>query len=198
MKKDMTEIREMDIRELQEVYKRITQDFPAGEYPPFVNLKRHFENNIQKGWILVVDGRDTAYSICAESADGYVLISFFAVYKDYRQKGLGTLFLEKLKEIYSNAQGIIVEVEKVDEALLQEEVTIRERRLEFYRRAGFILVPGIDYVIWDVPMHLMVCPCKNDVDTTMKNIGDIMYQIYLSLLGKNFIHKLEFKKLNNR
>ncbi len=196
MKNDMAEIRQMDITELKEIYERITQDFAEGEYPPFVNLKRHFENNIQKGWILVVDGRDTAYSICAEGADGYVLISFFAVYKEYRKNGLGTLFLDKLKEIYSEAQGIIVEVEKVEEALHQEEVTIRERRLEFYRRAGFILVPGIEYVIWDVPMHLMVCPSKKDVESTIKNIGEIIYQIYLSLLGKNFINKLEFKKIN--
>lgn len=141
------------------------------------------------------DGKDAAYSICAEGADGYVLISFFAVFKENRGKGVGTLLLEKLKEIYSDSKGIIVEIEKPEDALHEEEIYVRERRLEFYSRAGFRLIPGVQYVIWDVPMHLLAFPCKNDLDTINKDIGRIMYEIYLLLLGEINIHKMEFRRL---
>ncbi len=191
----METIRKMHLNELKDIYKLMTRDFAEGEYPPYDKLYTQLENNIQMGWILVKDGRDAAYSICAEGADGYVLISFFAVFNRSRGKGVGTLFLEKLKEIYSDSKGIIVEIEKAEETLQEEEIRVRERRLEFYSRAGFSLVPGIQYSIWDVPMHLMVCPFKTDLDTINKDIGKILYEIYLLLLGKSHIHKLEFRRL---
>ncbi len=191
----METIRKMHLNELKDIYKHMTRDFAEGEYPPYDKLYTQLENNIQIGWILVKDGRDAAYSICAEGADGYVLISFFAVFKGSRGRGVGTLFLEKLKEIYCDSKGIIVEIEKAEEALHEEEVRVRERRLEFYKRAGFSLIPGIQYSIWDVPMHLMVCPFKTDLDTINKDIGKILYEIYLLLLGKSHIHKMEFRRL---
>ncbi len=191
----METIRKIQLNELKDIYEHIVRDFAEGEYPPYNKLYEHLEMNIQTGWILVKDGKDVAYSICAEGADGYVLISLFAVLKGNRGEGIGTLFLEKLKQIYSDSKGIIVEIEKAEEALHEEETRVRERRLEFYNRAGFSLVPGIQYAIWDVPMHLMVCPFKTDLDTINKNIGEIIYEIYLLLLGESHIHKMEFRRL---
>ncbi len=191
-----TAIRNMHLSELEDIYKRITEDFAQGEYPPFDKLYKQLEANIQKGWILVHDGRDAAYSICAEGPEnGFVLISFFAVYKEYRGTGIGTVFLEKLKEMYSRSSGIIVEVEKAEDALHLEDAGIREKRMEFYSRAGFSLVTGIDYVIWDVPMHLMVFQCSIPLMEVNEKIHGIMHEIYYQLLGEQFIHKLKCNKL---
>jgi len=191
----METVRKIQLNELRYIYEHIVQDFAEGEYPPYDKLYYHLENNIQTGWVLMMDGRDAAYSICAEGADGYVLISYFAVYKENRGRGIGTLFLEKLKEIYSESKGIIVEIEKPEDARHEEEVQVRKRRYEFYSRAGFSFIPGIEYVIWDVPMHLLVYPCKNPLDIINKDIGRIMYEIYLLILGKSNIHRLEFRRL---
>lgn len=188
-------IRAMELSELRSIYKRITEDFAEGEYPPYDKLYKQLENNIQKGWILVKEGVDVAYSICAEGDNNYVLVSFLAVYREYRAKGLGTVFMESLVDFYSNAYGIIVEVEKIEDASDLEDKLVRERRIEFYKKAGFSLVPGIDYRIWDMPMHLMVFPCKAERTEINENIGKIIYDIYLALLGKQFIKKLEFKRI---
>ncbi len=189
-------IRNMHLTELKDFYKRMTQDFAEGEYPPYDKLYVQLENNIQKGWVFVRDGRDCAYAICAEGPENnFVLISFFAVYEECRRTGVGTAFLEKIKELYSNADGIIVEVETVETALHEEDIFVREQRMEFYKRAGFNMVPGIEYSIWDVPMHLMVLPCKLPQKEINQNIGTVIYDIYFALLGKQFIHKMEFKKL---
>lgn len=190
----MDSIRHMYLTEVKDIYERITRDFAEGEYPPYEKLHVQLENDVQKGWVFVRDGRDCAYAICTGGTENnFVLISFFAVYEGYRKSGIGTAFLEKLKELYSNADGIIVEVEKVEAALHEEDVFIREKRLEFYKKAGFSLVPGIEYSIWDVPMHLMVLPCKTA--EYYRNIGSIIYDLYYPLLGKQSIHKLKFNYL---
>ena len=88
-----------------------------------------------------------------------------------------------------------MEIEKSEEALHEEEIFVRERRLEFYTRAGFRLIPGIQYVIWDVPMHILALTCETDLETINKDIGRIMYEIYLLLLGKSNIHKMEFRRI---
>ncbi|HEX2926272.1 MAG TPA: GNAT family N-acetyltransferase [Ruminiclostridium sp.] len=192
----MSAIRNMHLTELKDIYKRITQDFAEGEYPPYDKLYTQLENNTQKGWVLVQEGRDCAYAICAGGVDNnFVLISFFAVYEECRGNGIGTVFLEKLKELYSNTNGIIVEVEKAEEALHEEDIFVREKRMDFYKKAGFSMVPGIEYSIWNVPMHLMILPCKTPQNAIYENIGTIIYDIYYTLLGKQFIHKMHFKKL---
>ncbi|EMS69312.1 GNAT family N-acetyltransferase [Ruminiclostridium cellobioparum] len=189
-------IRNMHLTELKSFYKRMTLDFAEGEYPPYDKLYVQLENNIQKGLVFVKDGRDCAYAICAGGTENnFVLISFFAVYEEFRGTGIGTAFLEKIKELYSNADGIIVEVETVEEALNEKDISVREKRMKFYRRAGFNMVPDIKYSIWNVPMHLMVLPCKLPQKFINENIGTIIYDIYFALLGKENIHKMEFEKL---
>ncbi|MDF2987764.1 MAG: hypothetical protein K0R50_3274 [Eubacterium sp.] len=189
-------VRTLELNELVDIYNRITQDFAEGEYPPFDKLYYQLENKIQKGWVLVCDGVDVAYSICAEGEENNcVLISFIAVYREYRGKGFGTAFIEKLANWYSDSNGIIVEVEKVEDAGDDEDRRTREKRIEFYKKSGFRLVTGISYSIWHVPMHLMVLPCKAPLEKINEDIGNIIYDIYFALLGKQYIHKMEFEKI---
>jgi hypothetical protein len=138
---------------------------------------------------------DAAYSICAADKDNeYVLISLFAVFEDYRGKGIGTAFMDALKTLYMEKRGIIVEVEKPECAESKEELESRNRRIEFYQKSGFHQIQGIDYTIWDVPMHLMVFPFETE-EITSDGIGLIMYQIYLRMMGEHLMHKMEFRVL---
>ncbi len=188
-------IRAIDLHELLDFYTRIIQDFAEGEYPPFDKLYYQLENKIQKGWVFVCDGVDVAYSICAEGENkNYVLISNIAVYSEYRGKGFGTAFIEQLVNRYSDSDGIIVEVEKVEDASDEHDKRTREKRIKFYQKSGFHLIPGIEYAIWHIPMHLMVLPCKAPLGEAYQDIGNIIYDIYYALLGKQYIHKMEFRR----
>jgi len=117
-----------------------------------------------------------------------------AVYEDMRGAGFGTVFLEKLKAVYSNKDGIIVEVEKPEHATTNREKPICERRIRFYQRAGFYVMPDVEYTIWDIPMHLMVLPLKASSQTINHEIEQIIYNIYLSLMGERYIHKMKIER----
>lgn len=187
-------IRNIEMTEFKDIYTRIEQDFADGEYPPYDKLYAQLEKGIQKGLFLMEGECQTAYAVCAESESwGYVLISLLAVFKEYRGRGSGTALLEQLKKLYGSRPGIIVEVEKPEEATDDEERTIREKRIRFYQKAGFYQIPHIEYSIWGIPMHLMALPLKSDDKTFNENIGNIIYDIYLRLMGKRFIHKMKFE-----
>jgi GNAT superfamily N-acetyltransferase len=185
-------IRTMELSELQFFYKHITQDFPVGEYPPYEILSRQFQEGLQDGLVFCTGKQDLAYSICAASTD-YVLLSLFAVLPEFRGQGVGSAFLQALQKRYAGKQAIIGEVECPELASNSAEIQLRNWRIEFYEKAGFDLIPGIDYTIWDVPMHLMALPLTSGRKTIVANIQTIMYQIYLQLMGKQFMHKMSFE-----
>lgn len=186
------EFRKMTPGDLKFIYKSIKRDFKAGEYAPRFVLRRQLEEGIQNGLIMSSGGRDVAYSICAEGRDnGYVLISLLAVFEQFRGQGFGTELLREICRSSSGKSGVIVEVEKPELASTDEERTAGLRRISFYEKLGFHLITGIDYSIWGVPMHLMALPEKASRETIGDNIGQIMHEIYLMLMGKTFIHMLK-------
>jgi len=182
-------IRTMDVSEHRLIYKHIKQDFPVGEYPPYEILSRQLQEGLQEGLVLCLGEHDLAYSICAASSD-YVLLSLMAVFPEFRGQGVGSAFLQALQSRYARKQAIIGEVERLDLASNSKEMKLRKERIEFYKKAGFYLIPGVDYTIWDVPMHLMALPIRASTEDINDDIQIIMYQIYLKLMGKQFMHKM--------
>lgn len=190
----MQEMVPLDPAEFKRIYKRIKKDFAEGEYPPYFILRGQILNGIQQCYLYIEDGVEKAYAVCAANhLNGYVLISLLSVYPQYRGGGVGTAFLEKIKQSYDKKKGLLVEVEKPDCAKNEAEKTVRQKRIRFYQKAGFQVVPNLDYAIWGVPMHLMVY--GQDAFKTDEMMQRI-YEIYLMLMGKRFIHKLEIKKID--
>jgi GNAT superfamily N-acetyltransferase len=186
-------IRTLEISELKEIYPRIIEDFAVNEYPPIDVLNNHLQQGRQEGYVLCDGTRDVAYSFCAaSSANDYILITLLAIFKEYRGQGIGSVLLNELHKIYANKHAAIVEVEKSEEAQTAEERDKRLRRIAFYEKEGYCLLKGINYTIWDIPMHLMVCPLNNGNVMMNEEIEQIMHQIYFGLLGNRFINKMQF------
>ncbi len=182
-------IRNLELNELRFFFKHIQQDFPVGEYPPYDILYGHLRKGRQNGMVLCTGGHDLAYSICGASTD-YVLLSLLAVLPEFRGQGVGTVFLEALKDKYIHKQAIIGEVERPELASTSEEGARRQKRIRFYEKAGYYLVPGIEYSIWDIPMHLLALPLNAVQKTINENIQTIMYQVYVQLMGAGYMHKM--------
>jgi len=190
-------IRRMKAEEFSEIYNCIERDFATGEYAPYEVLYQQLQKGVQEGLILCDGERNVAYAICSGGhTNGYVLISLLAVYEEFRGNGIGSTFLKELSRIYSDKQGIIVEVERPEDSPTQEESLTRAKRIKFYEKAGFYLIPNINYSIWDIPMHLMVLSQPASIRTTKERIGQIMYDIYLELMGEHYIHKMKFKTVD--
>jgi GNAT superfamily N-acetyltransferase len=196
----MTEyiIRSLKASELAQIYPRIEADFAIGEYPPMEVLYHQMVEGSQEGYVLVDEERCLAYSFCAASPNHeHILITLFAVFLEYRGQGIGTAFLKKLHGLFEREEIIIVEVEKPELAQTEIERRKRIQRIAFYEKEGYILVKGIEYIIWGIPMHLMVWSHNDSLAVIIKEVKQIMYQIYFKLLGERFINKMQFTETGN-
>jgi len=185
-------IRHMELNELKAFYERIVRDFAQGEYSPYEIIYQHLQNGLQKALIFCEGERDLAYSVCTDDHENrYVLISLLAVFKQDRGQGIGSAFIKRLSLMYENKQALIVEVERPDEAKTQEEGNSRRRRIEFYEKAGFYLIKGVAYSIWDIPMHLMALPLVAPKEIINQEIKRSMRELYLDLMGEELIYKMQ-------
>ena len=185
-------IRNASNKNLQELYeKHIAKDFPAMERPSFAHFQKTIKEGLQEVLIYSEDCVDKAYCVVATVSE-YLLISFLAVYEEYRGRGFGSKMLAEVKEYYADRPGIIVEVEKPEDAKESKEHALRERRIAFYERAGYVLFREIDYVIWDVPFFLMV----SSRETTREEVVKQMKKIYGKLLRPQFQDKLKISLLS--
>lgn len=187
-------IRHMEVDELDGFYQRIDEDFPPAEHASRPVFYRQILGDIQEGLVFGDEAGDLAYSVCAANhANGYVLISFFAVFPEFRGQGIGSAFLKALSAFYAHKQALIVEVERPELAKTAKDLDLRGRRINFYQKSGFLPIEGIDYSVWDVRMNLMARPLNSPFQVIEKQIEIIMYQIYLKTAGESAIHKVRFQ-----
>ena len=128
----------MPPEELERVYPKMEQDFPANELKRQPHLRALMESGMSVGWYLMADGKAAGYAfMLRHPAVPYVLLDYLAM--EERGHGAGSACLALLKNEYP--QGIIAEVEAVDPGLDAETAALRRRRIGFYQRAGFIPCP---------------------------------------------------------
>jgi len=135
------------------------------------------------------------YSINAISNDA-ILIVLFAMNENVRGQGFGTAFLTEMIAHYQtlNVHTIILEVERPEDAKSETERMIREKRIAFYERVGFVLRSDITFKTFTVPMYLMVyqteqktkdeCFSKEALIVSVKKLYEIM-------VGKRLMRMLE-------
>ena len=189
---DTCAIREMRLPEFKRYYANLTEDFHTGEYPPYAIMRAQVKRGALQGLVYTDDsGTDAAYAFNAEQSDyGMVLVSYYAVLASRRGTGVGSAFLDALAGRYRTYRGIVVEVEKPELADSEQERMLRGRRIRFYERAGFQLVPKVDYAIWGIPMHLMILPLQDSFSAIATELPTLMRALYLPLLGHAFIQRM--------
>ncbi len=143
------------MNELSKVYnERIIDDFPRNERRPLFAMERLMRAG-QYDCYGYYDGDALLAYACFILARGgsYSLLDYFAVDCALRGRGIGSEFLQKLKENTSAAKGVLIEAESPDTAKTQQERMQRERRIRFYLANGAeltgskCLLFGVDYTI---------------------------------------------------
>lgn len=180
--------------EFQDLYKNhIVNDFPPDERPPYSVMYNHIADGLHECFFYYENGEASGYIITASgNKNGYVLISFLAIMEGKRGSGIGTQLLNEIADHFKEKKGIIIEVEKPEDAKNPKEKVLRERRIDFYKRGGYIMLPGIDYALFKVPMHLMVLPLSHSLkseDLYIKSMWEIQYD----LLGDSIEEKLRIQ-----
>lgn len=174
------------------IYQRVTRDFPDNEHPPYGAMWSRTKRGVSEGFLFQADGIDCAYVFTVtEPEQNVVLLYLLAVYEEYRGSGIGGRFMKALGEQFAQTAGILIEVEKPELAQSDAERRTRTRRIAFYERAGYAIVPGFEYYsIWDVPYHIMALPRRRAMEDLAAGAPAALRGAYLKLIGQNNIHKL--------
>lgn len=151
-------LQRLDRTAFDALYDRMEQDFPAIERPPREAMRALMRRGAARAWVMVDAQKEACgYAWCGVAGRA-VLVTHLAVYQGMRGRGMGTALLALLAEQYADTERLIVEVERPCDAHTQHERQVRERRIAYYERSGFLCYRSLAYTIWHVPMYLMVKP----------------------------------------
>lgn len=174
-----------DPHEVRQIYKEhIAVDFPASERPPLPHFVRAIEQSASELYLCEKDGQDVAYAVFREES-GYILLNYFAVYKDRRGKGTGTELLQEIRNSYADKKGIILEAEHVDYAKSQADQEIRRKRIAFYERCGYTCLLDFDLLLFGEHYHVMVQPICEDKTGDREYIYEILCRMYSGIPAKH-------------
>ncbi len=178
-------IRKLTLAEMQALYEeKMTRDFPPEELRPFQSLYTLWKKGQYCCYACREEEQTLAYAAFAMTQDA-VLLDYFAVEKDLRGQGIGSRFLQKLKEFSSDfpASHFLIEVESVESAVKEEEETLRSRRISFYERCGCI-ASGVYSLLFGVEYRILTLPLKEKAPSNDEvRLGlSAIYQTLLSSL----------------
>ncbi len=146
-----------DFSQVETLYKtRLMEDFPPDELKPLESMKRSWEKGAYDCYGLFDGGDILGYAFFVRR-DRDLLLDYFAIDKERRDRGLGSLFLRQLSEHIRGADCAVCEVQDPDKAESAQDRTARERRLRFYLRGGFrkteltSVLFGVNYRILEMP-----------------------------------------------
>ena len=122
----------------------------------------------------------------------YILVSFLAVYKETRGQGIGTKILKEIEEKYSNKKGIILEVENPEFAENEKEKNIQEKRIKFYQKSNFKIVPNLNVKLFMVNFKIMIYQ-KEKQEINIQEVIDKMKEYYSKIINKKRFNYIKFE-----
>ena len=177
-------LKPIDIQSLPSLYKQfISKDFPPIERAPLFAIKRNFKKGNQEGYLFIYQNTEVGYTINTIT-DECIMIALFAIFPEYRFQGLGQAFVREILEKYQDKKAIILEIERPELAEDEADRAIREKRLAFYEKNGFRVYRDIEYVIFGVPMYLMV---YSEVQLDKAEVMEMVYRLYREILNKHMM-----------
>lgn len=142
-----------DFSQIEQIYhSRMKDDFAEDELKPLFVIRKAWDENKYEAFFLVGEGRILGYAFYVKM-NRIFLLDYFAIEKDQRNQGLGSIFLNRMADWLKEADCMIVEAEDPESAQSEDEKKLRERRNGFYLRNGFRMseikarVYGVDYRI---------------------------------------------------
>lgn len=161
--------------EIIDIYnKYMVEDFPPDELKPLSSMLSMLDRGIYACYGLFKGETLLAYAYLTV-LDDIVLVDYLAVVKEVRGSGIGSQFLLELKGLLKD-KIIIIECENPDFAISESDKTTKIRRIEFYKRGGFVVSDvttnlfGVEYVILSFPKS--------------QNTAHLLEKIYIEMLGR--------------
>ena len=168
------------------------RDFPPNELKPFSLIEKLMNSGCYEscGFYEKESDELCAYAfMMADKDTNMLLLDYFAVCEEVREKGYGSIAIELLKEDYIKWGGMLFEVEDDDTADTEEEKRIRQRRIAFYERNGVVMTKQKS-LAFDVDFKLMVMNLGCEV--AEDNVGYLLSAMYRKMLHER-LFKEQFR-----
>lgn len=177
------EIRMLELAEIEDIYEHPAQrHFPENELKPLKSIRRMYTEGCYQGLGMYVRGETgeelAAYALFVTTKEqDALLLDYYAVLEGRRNSGTGSLFLQRMKELFRDRNGILLETEDIELAANEEERQTRTRRNAFYRRNGVketqlrVSYCGADYQIFYMPI------CRDADETQIRWELEKVYRV---------------------
>lgn len=181
-------IQKLEIPQLEKLYHaHMEKDFVPQELRPWHSVKHLTEQGCYDTFACREEGQLVAYAAFARCEAG-VLLDYFAVVPQLRDKGVGSRFFRELKGVFPQfgAPCIFIEVESLESACSPEEREVRRRRIQFYQRCGCEETPifahlfGVEYQIMTFPLEEGPSPSLEELEAALLRL----YQVIIPRLEK--------------
>lgn len=121
------------------------ESFPAWEREDFAQLlERGSDNGVQQFACVVEDRIVGLAALSSLRSVDWNFLEYFALARQYRSRGLGSLFWTCIRTRLENP--VVIEVEHPTQpGITADEVSIRQARIRFWKRGGFTEIPVSNY-----------------------------------------------------
>ena len=188
-------LKKINLKQFKNLYrKHIVKDFPRAERTTLNKFKKRITRGQEVVYVYEEAGKEKAYIIIA-NLDNYVLVSFLAVFKQYRGEGIGTKLLKEIEANFSNKKGILLEVENPEYSISQDEKEIRQRRIKFYERSNYNIVENIQINLHSTMFNIMIL----NINNTKINKQEISKELndFYTNISRRYDKTLSFKIIEN-
>lgn len=154
--------------------------FPADELRPLSNIRDLLRRGGYQG--LGIFGGDPntlmGYALFLKvPGEDTLLLDFYAILEEYRSLGLGSVFLQGMKEHYAGYAGILLETEDPESAADEADLLIRTRRNAFYYKNG-VRQTGLSCTLFGVPFRILYLPLARDHSSDDASLREKLEAIY--------------------
>ena len=154
----LTTRRITDFTQVELLYQtRMKNDFVRNELKPLSSIRRAWKKNSYDCYGLFDGDEILGYAFFVRLGNN-LLFDYLAIAEKYRDSGLGSIFLRQLADCLADADCVVGEVEDPEQADDADIRALRERRLQFYLRNGYLktdltsTVFGVNYWILEIPV----------------------------------------------
>jgi len=162
--------------------------FPENERNPVEKIIFRIENNLSKLIVNLIDNKVVAFAFVAELDNNFVLFDYLAVKKEFQNLGLGSKFIDFIKNSLNN-KVLILEVEN---PLFGDNKILKNKRIEFYKRKNIKILENIRYILPPLDnsdnfteMILMYYSEKQNFDFNKNIIKHLIIDIYNKIYNRN-------------
>ena len=175
----MIDVIEITIEKFKnDIYNEYIKLFPKDEQRNWNKIVNTSNSGIEKFYKITYENRTIGFFLLEKINDEYPFyLDYFAIYKEYQNKGYGTKAIQILLSKIINNKGLIAEIEKECE---DNPITIK--RFEFYKRLGFKKIES-EYLLYNVYYNPIVY-CEFE-KINKEKYDRIFFDYYLINCGEN-------------